>query len=376
MGFAIEWAAATWDVLLQAGPWLVFGFLAAGVIYAIVPIANVIRHLGKPGLGGVVKAAFIGAPLPLCSCSVIPVASSLRKQGASRGATASFLISTPETGVDSISVTYALLGPFMAITRPLAALATAITAGWLIDRGPRLPEATARPALRDSPVAKAGCCHSTTGTPSESGRLAGILGRAKTAIHYGFVQMFEDIAHWLVLGFVLAGFVSAVIPEGYLERHIGGGLSAKLVMLGIGMPMYVCATASTPIAAALIAKGLSPGAAIVFLLAGPATNMTTMVIVARELGRRSLAIYIASIAVVAVLFGMATDALLSSAPVLQASVTCHEHHESGLAAWPFAIALLLMIANGLRLRIAKWRAARRAQSLLTISLSLAPQHAD
>lgn len=376
MGFFVNWATATWDVLLQAGPWLVFGFLAAGVIYALVPIAKVTKHLGKPGLGGVVKAALIGAPLPLCSCSVIPVASSIRKQGASRGATASFLISTPETGVDSISVTYALLGPFMAVARPVAALVTAITAGWLIERGDRAPDAPDASPPAGPSAAKPCCSHCSPEAKGDSNKRPSILDRARTAIHYGFVRMFEDLAHWLVLGFVLAGLVSAIIPPGFLERHIGGGISSKLVMLAIGMPMYVCATSSTPIAAALIAKGLSPGAALVFLLAGPATNMATMVIVGRQLGRRSLAVYIASIAVVAVLFGMVTDLLLASVPVLQASVACHEQHDSGVADWPFAIALLLLIANGLRLRINKWRTARRPQPPVTVSLTLAPQRAD
>ncbi|MBP7935765.1 MAG: SO_0444 family Cu/Zn efflux transporter [Phycisphaerae bacterium] len=376
MAFVVEWATATWGVFLQAGPWLFFGFLAAGVIQALVPIGQVTRHLGKPGLGGVIKAALIGAPLPLCSCSVIPVASSIRRQGAGRGATASFLISAPETGIDSIAVSYALLGPFMAVVRPIAALATAVFAGWLIDRGHRSGEDPARLVSPSRAAPKPCCHHCSTEASVDAGKRVGLLGRAGVAVRYGLVEMFADLAHWLVLGFVLAGLVSAVVPPGSLERYVGGGWAAMLIMLAIGMPMYVCATSSTPIAAALIAKGLSPGAALVFLLVGPATNMTTMVIVARQLGRRSLAIYIASIAVVAILFGLGTDALLSWAPVAEAPVVRHSHHESGLAAWPFAVTLLLLIINGLRLRVGKWSTARRPRPPVTISLSLASQRAD
>ncbi|HOW71886.1 MAG TPA: SO_0444 family Cu/Zn efflux transporter [Phycisphaerae bacterium] len=376
MAFVVEWATATWEVFLQAGPWLFFGFLAAGVIHALVPVGQVTRHLGKPGLGGVIKAALVGAPLPLCSCSVIPVASSIRRQGASRGATASFLISTPETGVDSIAISYALLGPFMAVVRPIAALATAVFAGWLIDRSDRSGNDSAQ-RVSPSQASPKPCCHHCSSEASvDAGERVGLFGRAGVAVRYGFVEMFADLAHWLVLGFVLAGLVSAVVPPGSLERYIGSGWTAMLIMLAIGMPMYVCATSSTPIAAALIAKGLSPGAALVFLLVGPATNMTTMVIVGRQLGRRSLAIYIASIAVVAILFGLGTDALLSSAPVAQAAVVHHSHHESGLAGWPFAIVLLLFIINGLRLRVGKWSAARRPRPPVAVSLPLASQRAD
>ncbi|HSW44910.1 MAG TPA: SO_0444 family Cu/Zn efflux transporter [Phycisphaerae bacterium] len=404
MGFVHEWLWETWSVLLQSGPWLAGGFLLAGFIHALVPVNRVTRHLGKPGLGGVLKAALVGAPLPLCSCSVIPVAAAIRRQGATKGATASFLVSTPETGVDSIAISYALLGGFMAVIRPIAAGVTAIVAGLAIDR---LDRQTGR-SENDPPPAAGDCCSTTARagkhhTPAGAGEspsceapaapqagcapsgqdtchepsnhgvsccatepfgsevsatlLSRVGRRIMEALRYGFGRMFEDLAHWLVLGFVLAGLVAALFPPNLLEQYIGAGPWTMLLMLAIGLPMYVCATASTPVAAVLIAKGLSPGVALVFLLAGPATNAATMVVVARDLGRRSLAIYLASIAVVAVFFGLATDYLIAAAPMLGGSVHEHVHAEPTGVAWPFAVVLLLLILNGLRMRIVKRVAA-------------------
>ncbi len=186
---------------------------------------------------------------------------------------------------------------------------------------------------------------------SRPGLMTRVVRKTIEAVRYGFGTMFEDLAHWLVLGFVLAGLVSALFPPNLLERYVGGGPWAMLLMLAVGLPMYVCATSSTPVAAVLIAKGLSPGAALVFLLAGPATNAATMVVVGRDLGRRSLALYLASIAVVAVLFGLLTDLVLVSMPSLATSLHQHVHAAPAGVAWPFAVALVLLILNGLRMSV-------------------------
>lgn len=372
MDFLSSWIVETWSIVLAAGPWLMFGFLLAGVIYVLIPVDQITRHLGKPGLGSVVKAALFGAPLPLCSCSVIPVASSIRQQGASRGATTSFLISTPETGIDSISVSYALLGPFVAVIRPIAAIVTAVTAGWLTDHcaGPD----DKKPA---APQQTSCCCHCpaadgnnpqapTALLPSltRSDPVAilpvavaksGLIDKFIMALRHGYISMFRNLAHWLLLGFTLAGLVSALVPSEFLSQHVGQGLPAMLLMTVVGLPMYVCATSSTPLAAALIAKGLSPGAALVFLLVGPATNITTMVVVARDLGYKALILYIATIAIVAILFGWATDAIFSSSLVLRKSIHACGHDHPGPLSWICAMALVLLIANGLRLRMTKAR---------------------
>ncbi len=339
MDFITEWLIATWATILEAAPWLLGGFGVAGVIYVLMPTARVVTHLGTPGLHGVLKAALIGVPLPLCSCSVIPVATSLRKQGAGRGATASFLISTPETGVDSIAMTYALLGPLLAALRPIAAFVTAVAAGVLVDRqgehGPEHP---------DTVPAESCCC--STPQPART-----TIGRHMlTAGRYAAIDLFVDLSHWLAIGFLLAGLLTALIPEDFLERSIGSGFGTMLLMVVAGLPLYVCATASTPLAAALIAKGLSPGAALVFLLVGPATNMATMVIVARDLGRRSLAIYVAAIVTVALVFGVATDAVVASFPRLDsvAHCSCAGH---GVLTWVAACGLVGLMLNGMR---AQW----------------------
>jgi hypothetical protein len=265
----------------------------------------------------------------------------------------------------------------MAIVRPLAALVTAIVAGLVIDRLDA--EAADVPPDREEVNAREAecCCHAQSGSvaalsgsPMEPGSQRpgsqnparfsvasrpGLMARAVSntieAVRYGFGTMFHDLAHWLVLGFVLAGLVAALFPPNLLERYVGSGPWAMLLMLAIGLPMYVCATSSTPVAAALIAKGLSPGAALVFLLAGPATNAATMVVVGRDLGRRSLALYLASIAAVAVLFGVLTDLVLASAPSLATSLHEHVHAAPAGVAWPFAVALGLLILNGLRMRL-------------------------
>ena len=336
------------------------GFLLAGITHVLVPAGLVSRHLGSASAGAVVKASLLGIPLPLCSCSVIPMASSMRRQGASKGAVAGFLISTPETGVDSIALSYALLGPVLAVLRPIAAFVTAVTAGSLITwfdapGAPRSPD--------ESPDSGDGgqCCHASSAERESPGQ-HGFSGRHRLlgALRYGLVDMFADLSHWLFAGFALAGLAAAAIPQGWIEDHLGSGPWTMILMLLVGLPTYVCATSSTPVAAALIARGLSPGAALVFLLAGPATNMATMAVVARDLGRRSLILYLLSIAVVAVAFGLATDGLLDAA--FQPAESPHAggvHSAMSIVSVPCAVALMLLMLNGLRRRFLSAKAVEK-----------------
>ena len=343
--FLTTWLSEVWLITLEAAPWLLGGFVLAGVISVLVPVEILTRHVGKPGAGSVVKASLIGIPLPLCSCSVIPVASSFRKQGASRGAFVSFLISTPETGVDSIAISYALLGPVLAVVRPIAAFVTALTAGLLVDRstGPSPSDADAV----EAPEADSCCCSCDGADEAKSAPPS----KVASILRYGLVDLFKDLSPYLIGGFVLAGLVAAALPPGFLERHVGAGPAAMFLMLAVGLPLYVCATSSTPVAAALIAHGLSPGAALVFLLVGPATNIATMLIVHRDVGRSGLAIYLGTIAVFAVLFGLAIDFLLQSVPLAQSGLpTCGAHHASTWT-WLPGLALILLTLNGLRLRL-------------------------
>lgn len=294
---------ACWDILLDSSLWMLLGFFMAGLLRAFVPSDLVARHLGKSRPGNIFKAALFGVPLPLCSCGVIPAAAGLRRQGAGKGATASFLISTPETGVDSMAVSWALLDPLMTVLRPLAAFVTAMVTGLLIDAADKndSPAQVLAP-LEPARGCASGCCSCAPVAPSA-------LKRFADGQRFAFDDLLSDIAPWFGLGILLAGAITLYLPDDLGRMLPGGGLTAMLAMLVVALPMYVCATASTPIAAALAMKGFSPGALLVFLLAGPATNAATMVMVGRLLGKKSAFIYVVSIIAVTLFCAVAADAL-------------------------------------------------------------------
>ena len=289
------------ELFIESAPWLLLGFAVAGVIKAWVPEDLLASQLGKPGLGSSVKAALVGAPLPLCSCGVIPAAVGLRRSGASKNATTAFLISTPETGVDSVSVSYALLGPFMAVIRPVAAIASAIVAGVLVGRD----QESQAPAADEETA----CCSSET--TNESAQSAPWRQRLFAAWRFTFVDLLQDITKWLLIGLGCAALIKTFVPQEFLLQW-GDGLLAFIVMAAIGVPMYICATASTPIAAGLLFSGVSPGAVLVFMLVGPATNIATVALVKRELGRRALYAYLGSVVGVGFAFGYLTNALAAN----------------------------------------------------------------
>ncbi|MFO7578328.1 MAG: SO_0444 family Cu/Zn efflux transporter [Pelovirga sp.] len=283
----------SWLILLESAPYVLFGFFAAGVLKAFVSEAAIARHLGDNSPLAVLKAALFGIPLPLCSCGVIPAAIALRKQGASRGAASAFIVSVPETGVDSISITWALLDPLMTLVRPLAAFFTALFTGLMINLLPDervMTTAAAQPAT-------AGDCGCAEPSAEIRHQLLPLHRRLGSAMSYAFGDLLGDIGRWLLLGILLAGTLTWLIPEDFFLRFADRELLSLLVMLGIGIPIYICASASTPIAAALVLKGLSPGAALVFLLAGPATNAATITVMTRYFGKSATAIYLACIAV-------------------------------------------------------------------------------
>ena len=320
MGFV----SVCWDILVDSSVWMLFGFFMAGLLRAFVPADIVARHLGRNRSGNVFKAAVFGIPLPLCSCGVIPAAAGLRRLGASRGATASFLISTPETGVDSMAVSWALLDPLMTVLRPVSAFFTAMVTGLFIDASDRNADEVLEPAPAASVACASGCCSCGGDVLAPEnftvGMLPGQAGHEKPVPakptawrrfldgqRFAFDDLLGDIAPWFGVGILLAGLITLYLPEDVGAMLPGGG--AMLVMLLISLPMYVCATASTPIAAALALKGFSPGALLVFLLAGPATNAATILMVGKLLGRRSAAIYVASIIVATLACAVAADAL-------------------------------------------------------------------
>lgn len=295
---------------LEAAPWLLLGLVLAGLLKAWLPEDLLRKKLGEGRYGPILKATLLGAPLPLCSCSVLPAAMGLRRSGASKSATVSFMISTPETGPDSIAVTYALLGPFMAVVRPVAAILSALFTGFLntffIAQQER--EKTGKPL----PVAATPTCDCNTGDCSESnsGAQTGGWQRSLAGMRYAFHDILDDIWLWLFAGLLLAALVMSFVPTDSLSSW-GDGLPAMLMMLVIGIPMYICATASTPLAAAMILTGMSPGTVLVFLLAGPATNLATMGVIQKEMGIKTLYLYLLGISVSSILLGLATNWLVS-----------------------------------------------------------------
>ena len=230
---------------------------------------------------------------------------SLRKQGATPGATTAFLISTPESGVDSIAVTYAMMDPVMTAARPVSAFITALTAG-IVENLFSYRQGDA-PVVPDLTCPVDGCCDGVNCDPSVHRRHHGFGEKLRAGIRFAVIDLWGDIAGWFLAGVLLAGLITVLIPDDLLGRYLGAGLPAMLLMLAVGVPLYICASASTPIAAALILKGVSPGAALVFLLAGPATNMAALTVLLGVMGRRATAVYLGSIAVCAVLMGLAVD---------------------------------------------------------------------
>jgi len=305
--FLSDFVAALWLVTAQMAPWLLLGFLVAGLLSVYVSARWLERHLGGSGMGPVVKAAVFGVPLPLCSCGVIPVAASLRRHGASPAATTSFLISTPQTGVDSIAVTGALMGPLFAVFRPLAALLTGLLGGGIVRATQTAEELQVPAAAGPGPDLRG--------------------GRIRAALSYGFATLPRDIGTALIIGLVLAALISALVPAGALGGLLGGGVLPVLVMIVVGIPLYVCATGSVPLAAGFIHAGVSPGAALAFLIAGPATNAATVTTLLRVLGRRTTAIYLATVGLSALGGGLLLDAVAGGLDLRIPVLHTGHHHD-------------------------------------------------
>ncbi|MCG9721872.1 SO_0444 family Cu/Zn efflux transporter [Shewanella sp. Isolate7] len=397
------------DLFLDSAPWLLLGLVLAGMLKMFVPMTWMQKQLGGHGVKTTIKAAVLGAPLPLCSCGVIPAAVGLRRSGASKAATTSFLVSTPETGIDSVSVSYVLLGPFMAVVRPIAAVTSAIVAGLLVGRDddegqveevaqassnqPMTEKATkatasccsaSKPA--EKPVVKqatSACCGDKSSAPvrmtadaspmmtrpASSGALVkpmaataavssccsgkqevkvassccssastdkqntsqssgesccestkdvatelkgtSVLVRMGKGMHYAATDLVRDTTVWLLIGLFFAALVQTYVPGDFMAKW-GDGILAMLVMVLISVPMYICATASTPIAAGLLLAGVSPGAVLVFMLAGPATNIATLGVVTKELGKRALYGYLGGVLGVALIAGVLVNYLVAT----------------------------------------------------------------
>ena len=299
------------NLVNEMAPYLLLGFLIAGLMHAFVPGRIYSRYLSAGNLRSVLLAALFGIPLPLCSCGVLPTAMSLRREGASKGATVSFLIATPQTGVDSIIATFSLLGLPFAIIRPLAALVTSVFGGVLINRFDRNSDDNAA----DTPAAvhehTGHCCAEGTCDATQTPEPPqGFGAKLLLALRYGFVDMMQDIGKWLIIGLIVAGLITAFVPASFFADYVNTPLLSIVLVLLLAVPMYLCATGSIPIAAALMLKGLSPGAALVLLMAGPACNVASILVINKVLGRRTLVFYLISIVGGAVAFALGIDYLL------------------------------------------------------------------
>ncbi|MEM8960024.1 MAG: SO_0444 family Cu/Zn efflux transporter [Acidobacteriota bacterium] len=384
------WAIAVETVrtFLLAAPYVLLGLGIAGFIHVLMPGRLIQRWMGQPGMSGVIRAALIGVPLPLCSCGVVPVTVEMRRKGASQPASVSFLTTTPESGVDSILLTWGLMGPVMAIARPISAVITAIVGGigsiaYLDDN-----------ETPDDKAQASAACHHDHGHDHDHGhhhhghdhhhhhhhhghdhhdhdhgvgesaakdawralvawvrmpekgeddpideapKLGDVL--VKPAFRYGFAELLDDLGFWLVIGIVTAGVLTALVPDNLAEYGLGAGIWPMLLMLVAGVPVYMCASASTPVAAALMAKGLSPGAALVFLLSGPATNAATIVLLLRIFGRRFVQVYLASVVIGSLICGLLLEALVLGVGWDLVMPSTSDHNMFGPITWGSAIIL-------------------------------------
>ncbi len=394
------------EVSLDAAPWLLFGLIVAGLIKVLIPVRWLNRWLGGGGIMPVINAALLGTPLPLCSCSVVPAALAIRRSGASRGATTSFLIATPENGADSLALSYALLGPVLMIARPVAAIIIAVATGFSVSLFVT-DEKSETTSSTDDKTSKTGSCCSST-SPSESAKEASCCSTSAksepakestccssqaapeqaekssccsheeknpesqtssccssevsqtkpaaqsccssgmgddasaqpqqtfsekfTEFYAAMKRLFDDIAFWLFIGLVLAALINTFVSQGQIASW-GSGLPAMILMVLIGIPMYICATSSTPVAASMLIAGVSPGTVLVFLLAGPATNLGTVGIIRKELGNTTAVIYLAGVAIGSIAFGLGLDVMIGQMNLAE-SITEHVHeHGSMLPAW-------------------------------------------
>ena len=336
-----------WVFAAQMAPLLLFGYFLAGVLHVVHPSRWIYKTLSGGNIGAVFKSALFGVPLPVCSCGVIPLAAHLKKNGASDGATVSFLVSTPTTGVDSIFATYSLLGPVFAVARPLIAFISGVLSGtlvnWLVPKRKARDSAEGTPKGEECNVCDNPMPHSHT-----------LFEKFSAMIKYGFFELVEDTSKWLVIGFFAGGIITLLLPKGAVASYLAKPFIAYPLVLAIAIPMYVCATGSIPIAAALIAKGMAPGAALVFLIAGPATNTATISFVAGKLGGKVLVIYLAVILMTAFAFGMLLDTVFADFDFTKAVLAGGEMFPSwvrnGAAALLFALILNVFARKAVKKR--------------------------
>lgn len=368
-------------IINEMSPYLLLGFLLAGLMHAFVPQQMYHKYLAKNNFRSVFNAALFGIPLPLCSCGVIPTAMSLRREGASKGSAVSFLIATPQTGVDSIIATYSLMGLPFAIIRPIAALVTALFGGHMVNVFDKDPLPTSPRGGEEAHESEhCGCHHEECccghehhheetechcghhhDHEEECGCGCGcehhhhattFVGKIGEALEYGFVHMMEDIGKWLVIGLVVAALITVFVPDSFFAIFADNSLLSMLLVMCMAIPMYLCATGSIPIAVALMLKGLTPGAGLVLLMAGPASNVASILVIRKVLGTRTQIIYLVSIILGAILFGLGIDYLLPREWFTDFLVSPmnEAHEETALFSWFCTGLLVALLLHALVIR--------------------------
>ena len=343
----MQYISNYFDVLFSLtsdmAPFLLLGFLFAGLLKVLVPPDLMSRYLGKSNASSVINASLLGVPLPLCSCGVLPAGIALYKNGASKGSSVSFLISTPQTGIDSILVTWSMLGLPFAILRPIVAFFTGIMGGLITNK-----------------VEKSKVTNHIKNQTSVRNKFSIIK-----VLHYAFVEMVADIANWLVIGLLIAALITVVVPADFFTEFHLTGIKGMLLILIVSIPLYICATASVPIAAVLLLKGLSPGALLVFLMAGPATNAATITVIGKNLGRKTLISYLSSLILGSIFFGLIIDNFLPSQWFMPLNLITSDHHHEILPYWLIISSTILLMAmlaySFLNLIIQKLKARKAVQ---------------
>lgn len=345
----------------EMSPFLLLGFLIAGLMHAYIPSQYYSRYLSRQNIRSVINAALLGIPLPLCSCGVIPTAMSLHREGASKGATVSFLIATPQTGVDSIIATYSLMGLPFAIIRPIVALFTALFGGLLVNINSKHEKDH---CLQEEETKESHCCchhheHEEDNCGCQHAEVKQNMNfgqKLKVALEYAFVDMMEDIGKWLVIGLVVAALITVLVPNSFFAVFAGNTWLSILLVLLISIPMYICATGSIPIAVALMLKGLTPGAALVLLMAGPAANMASILVIRQRLGGKTLASYLTAIISGAIIAAIGFDYLLPRHWFTDSLVQMQEHSDTGTwFQWGCTALLVLLLLYALIIKPFKKR---------------------
>ncbi len=313
---------ALYSLTSEMAPFLLLGFLFAGILKVVVPPNLMSKYLGKSNTASVVNASLLGVPLPLCSCGVLPAGISLYKNGASKGSSVSFLISTPQTGVDSILVTWSMLGLPFALLRPIVAFVTGVFGGFLTNK---IEKGKTNPHANDA------------GNTKQKFSL-------KALFNYAFIEMVADIAKWLVVGLLLAALITVIVPNNFFTEYHLDRIVGILVILAVSIPLYICATSSVPIAAVLLLKGLSPGALLVFLMASPATNAATITVIGKNLGKKTLIAYLSSLIIGSLVFGLIIDNFLPASWFAPLSYITGNHAHNLLPYWLTISSTILLTA--------------------------------